>query len=149
MYRQLGAEDLELGIGQISVHGDDAQASFRASFNLGRGGLSWNYTGSFALHRGPSGWRVVWEPSVIVPGLRTGNRLAVFTTMPHRAVLLDAHGHSLITRSTVWRIGVVPDKVKHPLRTAAKLARVTGLAQSGADQMAGQIEAWPPKKFLS
>lgn len=148
VYRQLGAEDLSLAMGQITVHGDDAQASFFASFDLGRGGLSWNYTGHVMLHRGSSGWRVVWSPSVIVPGLRAGNRLAVLTTMPRRAVLLDTQGRSLINRSPVIELGVKPGKVKHPLRTAEKLAKVTGLAQSDADEMSGQIEAWPPKKFL-
>ena len=148
VYRQLGAEDLGLVMGQVNVHGDQAQASFFASFDLGRGGLSWNYTGGFTLSRGASGWRIVWSPSVIVPGLRAGNRLAVLTTMPRRAVLLDTQGRSLINRSPVIEVGVVPGKVKHPLRTAEKLAKVTGLAQSDADEMSGQIEAWPPKKFL-
>ncbi len=148
VYRQLGAEDLGLAMRKVSVHGDEAQASFFASFDLGRGGLSWNYTGTFTLHRGPTGWRVVWSPSVIVPGLRAGNRLAVLTTMPRRAVLLDTQGRSLISRSPVIEVGVIPGRVKHPLKTAERLAKVTGLAQSDADEMSGQIEAWPPKKFL-
>jgi cell division protein FtsI/penicillin-binding protein 2 len=150
-YHQLGAQDLTLGMGPITVNGDEARASFYASFDLGRGGLSWQYTGHFQLRRSGSGWKVVWTPSVIVPGLGEGDRIAVLTTMPNRGVLLDAEGHSLIESSRAVELGVYPGRVKDPLSTATQLAKVTGLAklaQSDADEMAGQIEAAPPKPFL-
>ncbi len=146
--RQLGAQDLLLGMGPISVRGDRAKAQFYASFDLGRGGLSWRYRGSFNLRRTASGWQVVWSASDIVPGLAAGDRLAVLTIMPRRAVLLDAENHSLITPSPVIELGVRPAWVTNPLRTAQRLAKATGLAPSDADEMSGQIEAWPPKKFL-
>ncbi|HEY3902780.1 MAG TPA: NTF2-like N-terminal transpeptidase domain-containing protein [Streptosporangiaceae bacterium] len=151
VYHQLGAQDLNLAMGPITVNGDEARASFYASFDLGRGGLSWHYTGHFQLQRSGTGWKVVWAPSVIVPGLGPGDRLAVLTTMPDRGVLRDAEGHSLIERSAAVELGVYPSQVKSPMRTAVELAKVTGLAklaQSDADEMAGQIEAWPPRKFL-
>jgi cell division protein FtsI/penicillin-binding protein 2 len=148
VYRQLGAQDLLLSMGQISVHGNRATAGFYASFDLGRGGLSWRYTGSFRLRRNAAGWQVVWSPSVVVPGLGARDRLAVLTTMPPRAVLLNAQGRSLIKDSTVIELGVRPDRVDNPLRTAQALAKATGLAPSDAVEMSGQIEAWPPKKFL-
>ncbi|HWF81272.1 MAG TPA: penicillin-binding transpeptidase domain-containing protein [Streptosporangiaceae bacterium] len=148
VYRQLGAQDLLLDMGQISVRGNQAMAQFHASFDLGRGGLSWHYTGSFKLRRTTAGWQVVWSPSVVVPGLGRRDRLAVLTTMPRRAVLLDAQEHSLIRKSAVVEVGVIPDRVTNPLRTAQRLAKVTGLAPSDADEMSGQIEAWSPKRFL-
>jgi cell division protein FtsI/penicillin-binding protein 2 len=148
VYHQVGAQDLNLSMGPVTVQGDEARASFYASFDLGRGGLSWDYTGHFRLHRSGSEWKVVWAPSVIVPGLGLGDRLAVLTTMPKRGVLLDAQGHSLIKPSPAVELGVYPGRVKSPPETAALLAEVTGLAQSDADEMAGQIEAWPPRSFL-
>lgn len=148
VYRQLGAEDLLLSMGPISVRGNQARAYFYASFDLGRGGLSWHYTGSFRLRRNAAGWQVVWSPSVVVPGLGDRDRLAVLTTMPQRAVLVDAMGRSLIENSPVIELGVYPSRVSNPMRTAQRLAKVTGLAPSDADEMSGQIEAWPPGKFL-
>ena len=148
VYRQLGAQDLLLSMGPISVRGNQARAYFYASFDLGRGGLSWHYTGSFRLRRNAAGWQVVWSPSVVVPGLGARDRLAVLTTMPQRAVLLDAQGHSLINNSAVIELGVFPKRVSDPSRTAQTLAKVTGLAPSDADEMSGQIEAWPPGRFL-
>ncbi len=147
-YSQLGAEDLVLGIGQISVHGDTASAYFHATIDLGRGGRPWNYRGHLTLRRRGTGWLVVWSPSVIVPGLGPGDRLAVLTTVPARRPLLDSAGQPLILSSTAVEVGVRPDRVANPIATATKLARVTGLARSEADQMVGQIRAAPPNTFL-
>ena len=94
-YQQLGAADLSLSMGNIAQRGDTADAHFKASVNLGRGGPPWTYTGNFAVRRVGGGWKVQWVPSVIVPGLRPGLRLAVLSTMPPRAQLLDAEGAPL------------------------------------------------------
>jgi cell division protein FtsI/penicillin-binding protein 2 len=147
-YDELGAQDLQLVMGPISVHGKTARAYFTASIDLGRGGPPWDYTGYFTLRRHGSGWLVEWSPAVIVPGLGTGDRLAVLTMVPRRAPLLDSSGRPLILRSPVAEVGVRPGRVPDPVVTAMKLARVTGLASSEADQMVGQIRAAPPNKFL-
>ncbi|MGI9009097.1 MAG: penicillin-binding transpeptidase domain-containing protein [Streptosporangiaceae bacterium] len=147
-YSQLGAQGLSLGMGRISVHGDTAVARFNAAVDLGRGGRPWNYEGRFLLRRQSEGWLVQWSPSVIVPGLGPGERLAVLTTVPGRAPLLDSGGHPLILNSPSVEVGVRPDRVKDPAVTAARLARVTGLASSEAAQMVGQILAAPPNAFL-
>ena len=147
-YSQLGAQGLSLGMGGISVHGDTAVAHFNASIDLGRGGRPWTYEGRFLLRRHSEGWLVQWSPSVIVPGLGAGERLAVLTKAPDRAPLLDSGGHPLILESPSVEVGVRPDLVKDPAVTAAGLARVTGLASSEAAQMVGQILAAPPNAFL-
>lgn len=147
-YGQLGAQGLLLGMGPISVHGKTAQASFTASIDLGRGGPPWTYQGHFTLRRHGSGWLVAWSPSVIVPGLGAGDRLAVLTTVPPRAPLLDSTGKALILPSPVVEVGVRPGRVPDPVATAMGLAKVTGLASSEADQMVGQIRAAPPNAFL-
>ena len=147
-YSQLGAQGLSLSMGRISVHGDTAVARFNASVDLGRGGRPWNYQGHFLMRRQPQGWLVQWSPSVIVPGLGPGDRLAVLTTVPGRAPLLDSGGHPLILKSASVEVGVRPDQVKDPAVTATGLAKVTGLASSEAAQMVGQILAAPPNAFL-
>jgi cell division protein FtsI/penicillin-binding protein 2 len=147
-FRQLGAEDLVLKMGPISVGRNISRAWFQATIDLGRGGLPWQYWGHLKLRRVGDGWLIVWSPSVIVPGLGTNDRLAVITIMPGRASLLDATGQSLIRPSTVYEVGVWPDGVTHPATTAADLTRVTHLPASDADQMRGVIEASPPDSFL-
>jgi cell division protein FtsI/penicillin-binding protein 2 len=144
-YRQLGAADISLGMAGIAQQGKTADAKFSASVNLGRGGAPWNYTGSFALRRVGSDWKVVWAPSVIVPGLRPGLRLAVIATMPPRAQILDGQGNPLAPLATVDVVGVVPSHLANPAATAAGLSRATGLT---ASQILSWISEAPSAQFL-
>jgi cell division protein FtsI/penicillin-binding protein 2 len=144
-YRDVGAAAVSLDMSTVTQHGDKASARFDASVDLGRGGESWDYRGSFDLRRVGSGWKVVWSPSVIAPGLQPGLRLAVVSSEPQRAQLLDAEGKPLAPLSTVYTVGVVPDTLRNPARTADGLAKVTGLP---ASQILGWITEAPGSGFL-
>jgi cell division protein FtsI/penicillin-binding protein 2 len=145
---QLGADDLALRMGPITTRGNTARAFFTATFDLGTSGLPWTYQGSFRLRLSRSTWRVVWSPSVIAPGLRPGDRLAVVTSAPGRAALFDSAGNPLFAPSPVIELGVVPDEVKHPVRTADLLARAFHLGSADAIEMWGQMQAAPPNSFF-
>lgn len=143
-YNQLDAAALDLSIGRITQSGDTAHAQFGASIDLGTGGASWNYTGRFTLHWTSSAWKVWWSPSVIVPGLSAGTRLAVRTTVPPRALVLDSAGQPLQPSSTAYVVGVRPDRLADPEATADGMARVTGL---DSQQVLDQIRAAPQAPF--
>jgi hypothetical protein len=143
-YLQLDAAAFYLSMGPISQHGNQAQAHFQASVDLGQDGAPWNYNGRFDLRRTPAGWRVVWTPQVINPGLRPGLRLAVVSSTPKRALLEDAAGAPLQQPSTVYVAGVRPDRLANPAVTAAALGRVTKL---DATQLLGWILAAPRSSF--
>src|SRR5262249_60689416 len=130
--------------GPISEHGNTAEAGFRASVDLGQDGPPWNYNGKFRLRLTGAGWKVVWSPSVINPGLRNGLRLAVVSSTPRRALLEDAHGAPLQLPSTAYVAGVRPDRLAHPEVTAARLGRITKLDPS---QLLGFILAAPRSSF--
>jgi cell division protein FtsI/penicillin-binding protein 2 len=144
-YTDVGAAAISLGMVGVNQHGDTATAQFSASVDLGRGGSPWDYQGSFDLRRVGSGWKIAWSPAIIVPGLRPGLRLAVVATMPQRAQLLDAQGASLAPLSLVYTVGVVPDELRNPAKTASALARATGLA---ASQVLGWVTEAPGAGFL-
>jgi cell division protein FtsI/penicillin-binding protein 2 len=144
-YRQLDAADITLSMGRITQHHDQAEAHFYASIDLGRSGAPWNYEGQFALRMVHSSWQISWRPSVIHPSLRPGFRLAVVTTMPRRAALLDARGRPLTKRSLVYVAGVRPGRLADPQRTAEKLAAATELDPG---QVYGQILAAPSAHFF-
>src|SRR3984885_7617809 len=144
-YRDVGAAATSLSMAAVNQHGNTASARFDASVDLGRGGETWNYRGTFDLRRVGSGWKVVWSPSVIAPGLRPGLRLAVVSSEPQRAQLLDAEGKPLAPLSAVYTVGVTPDRLKNPERTAAGLAKITALS---ATQILGWITEAPGANFL-
>jgi cell division protein FtsI/penicillin-binding protein 2 len=145
-YRQLDAGDLVLQMAKVTQHGTSARVWFTASVDLGSGGLSWQYQGSFGMRVVDGSWKVLWSPSVIVPGLRPGDRLAVLTSVPSRAQLQDSDGRSLVEPSRVVVLGVRPDQLAHPRKTANALAAITGIGTSS--QVYGQIIAAPSTSFL-
>ncbi|MGH3300111.1 MAG: penicillin-binding transpeptidase domain-containing protein [Streptosporangiaceae bacterium] len=144
-YERLNASNVSMSMSSVSQHGPTARAGFEADIDLSGSGLSWSYTGSFALRDGADGWRVVWSPSVIVPGMTERQQLAVVSQFYPRAQILDSAGGSLIVPSQVFRVGVYPGKLADPARTAAALSAVT---QIPADQIEGQIEQNPQDDFL-
>ena len=139
-YQQLGAAAYYLTMGPIDQHSGTAEAHFFASVDLGQDGAPWSYEGRFAMRKTSSGWRVLWSPSVINPGLRQGLRMAVVTRMPARAPLLDAEGIPLIHPSPAWVAQVRPGRLAHPEETAEKFAMVTGLDDQ---QVLSVIDAAP------
>jgi cell division protein FtsI/penicillin-binding protein 2 len=143
-YLQLDAAAFFVAMGPISQHGNTAHAQFSASVDLGQDGPPWDYQGGFDLRQTGSGWKVVWSPSVINPGLRPGLRLAVVSSTPRRAMLEDADGAPLQVPSTAYVAGVRPDRLKHPEVTATRLGRITKLDPS---QLLGFILAAPRSSF--
>jgi cell division protein FtsI/penicillin-binding protein 2 len=139
-YQQLGAAAYYLTMGPIDQHSGTAEVHFFASVDLGQDGAPWSYEGRFAMRKTSSGWRVLWSPSVINPGLHQGLRMAVVTRMPHRAPLLDAEGTPLIHPSPAWVAQVRPGQLAHPEETAEKFASVTGL---DGQQVLSVIDAAP------
>jgi len=144
-YERLDASDLTLSMQGISQHGQTATAKFNASIALGGTGLVWAYTGNFALRADGSGWRVVWSPSVIVPGMTDKEQLAVFSEFYPRSQLLDSAGQPLTVPARVYEVGVIPDMLTNPGRTADELGAVTGIQPN---QIAGQIAQTLQGDFL-
>jgi cell division protein FtsI/penicillin-binding protein 2 len=144
-YERLDASNLNLSMHHISQHGITASAQFNASIALGGTGLVWTYTGGFGLREGSNGWRVVWRPSVIVPGMTDKEQLAVFSEFYPRSQLLDSAGQPLTVPAKVYEVGVIPDMLTNPVRTATALADVTKIPE---DQIQGQIEQTLQGDFL-
>ena len=144
-YERLDASNVSMSMGGVSQHGRTAQANFTADIDLSATGLPWTYAGKFDLRDGSSGWRVVWSPSVIVPGMTNNEQLAVVTQFYPRSQILDAAGQSLVVPSTVYQVGVYPGRLADPARTAAALSAVTQIPD---DQIEGQIEQNLQDDFL-
>jgi hypothetical protein len=142
---QLDAPQLILSMKSVVQHGSTAKASFMATVDLAQQGRVWTYQGHFGLRRVGGNWKVVWAPSVINPNLGPGERLAVVTTFPDRAAVLDAKGNPLQVKATAYVLGVVPDHLSSAVKTAQAFAKPTGLQ---AGQVLGQITAAPPHSFL-
>ncbi len=144
VFQQLNAADQDLELQHISQQGRIAYAQFKAAIDLGGIGLVWSYTGSFTLAYGSHGWRVIWSPSVINPKMAGTDQLAVVSSWQPRSQLLDSSGRPLAEPSPVYEVGVIPDELTNPQRTADKLASDT---QISAQQIEGWISDAVPGEF--
>ena len=142
---QLDAPQLYLSMKSVVQHGSTANASFTATVDLAQQGRVWTYQGHFRMRQVGGAWKVVWAPSVINPNLGSSERLAVVTTFPDRAAVLDAKGNPLQVKATAYVLGVVPDRLASPAKTAQAFAKPTKLQ---AGQVLGQIMAAPSHSFL-
>jgi len=142
---QLDATQMFLSMNSVVQHGSTAEASFTATVNLAQQGRVWTYRGHLGLRRAGDDWKVVWAPSVINPSLGPGERLAVVTTFPDRAAVLDDKDNPLQLKAPAYVLGVMPDRLASPKSTAEAFAKHTGLQ---AGQVLGQITAAPPHSFL-
>lgn len=145
-YRQLDATALFLSMDTVVAHGDRATATFTAQVDLAGDGGTWKYQGAFGLVRSGGTWRVSWSPDVIVPGLRSGDRLAVLTSYPARGQVLGSDERPLQTTAPVYMIGVVPGKLASVTGTASAFATATGVEPG---QVSGQISSAPPGQFFT
>jgi cell division protein FtsI/penicillin-binding protein 2 len=144
-YQRLDASNVSMSMGSVTQQGTTARAGFEADIDLSGSGLPWSYAGGFALRDGSKGWRIVWNPSVVVPGMTGHEQLAVVSQFYPRAQILDSAGQSLIVPSQVFQVGVYPGELADPAQTAAALSAVT---QIPADQIEGQIEENLQDDFL-
>jgi len=145
-YTDLDATSTCLAMNSVTQQGDRATATFKATVDLAEGGQQWTYIGKFSLAVKNGQWLVDWAPTVIDPELGPGDRLAVLTAYPQRALVEDSDGRPLLTESTDYHIGVYPGKLSNASQTATEFAQITGLNEQ---QVLGQIRAAPPLQFLS
>jgi cell division protein FtsI/penicillin-binding protein 2 len=145
-YTDLDATYTFYSMDNVTQHGDTAVATFTATVDLAEGGQQWVYGGRFGLRSVNGKWVVDWSPSVINPHLAAGERLAVKTAYAPRASLTDVHGTPLISESADYQIGVYPSQLKNLVATAAAFSQDTELDEP---QVLGQIQAAPPREFLS
>jgi cell division protein FtsI/penicillin-binding protein 2 len=142
---QVDATQLFLSMRSIVQHGGTAEASYTASVSLAGQEHVWSYQGHFSLRRINGSWKIDWAPSVIYPTLGPGERLALMTTFPARAPVLDAKGDPLELPAAAYEVGVWPERLASQSATAREFAQATGLQ---ATQVLGQIAAAPPHQFF-
>jgi cell division protein FtsI/penicillin-binding protein 2 len=127
----LAATHADLALGDVSANGDTATAAYTAAWTLPGVGQPWRYTGSLALAKQGSAWKVHWQPGDVHPKLGADQKLAVTRALPERAALEDAAGAALFSSVDVVTVGIEPGKVRDLTGLAATLARV--LKISAAD----------------
>lgn len=68
-------------------------------------------------------WRIAWDPSLIFPQMKEGDKVRVQTTEGERGEILDRNGNGLAVNGTAAQLGIVPGKLgDDPESAKAELA---------------------------
>ncbi|MBO0821291.1 MAG: hypothetical protein J2P26_10610 [Nocardiopsaceae bacterium] len=145
-YGDLNATAKFMSLGPVTQHGKTAEADFTSTVDLDQGRHQWTYNGHFGLVVRHGQWFVDWSPSVINPALGPGDRLAVTSSYPPRAQVLDASGRSLLPESPDYHIGVYPGELTDLAKTVNTFS---GLVHLDSQQVLGEVRAAPPRDFIS
>ncbi|WP_064744177.1 penicillin-binding transpeptidase domain-containing protein [Actinomadura oligospora] len=148
---QLDAAALKLGMLKVVKSGDTATAQFSVKIDLGENGEPWTYNSSMNLQRAGSGWKIKWEPSIIHPSLKQGQRLAVVTQVPPRSPIQDQNSKTVLKAVPADLVGVVPGHLKDPKATIDRMVKTTkieGGRRLDGERLLGRVRSAPPQKFL-
>jgi cell division protein FtsI/penicillin-binding protein 2 len=108
--------------GDVPVTKDNAHTTMTVDWTIA--GAVWHYTTDLRLVKRDSAWKVVWEPTGVVPGLTNDdNTLALHTTRPTRGLILDGADQPLVKPRPVIDVGINPAGVKNMSALVSALQR--------------------------
>ncbi|MQY04046.1 penicillin-binding transpeptidase domain-containing protein [Actinomadura macrotermitis] len=72
----------------------DEGGAYEAHLTLA-GDRPWSYLGTFSFTKAGGGWKAVWKPDLLYPGLKEGQRVRASRSWPDRAWVVAADGGAL------------------------------------------------------
>jgi hypothetical protein len=124
MFDGLEARSTDFDVAQVIDLGSDSGFfTLDAAWNFGEG-KDWTYQSQGEVRDLSVGWRVSWDPSVIVPGLGSGSTVDYTRTDAAPPKVVDATGTLLMNEQTINAITIDPAATPDPVDTTRRLAKV-------------------------
>lgn len=108
IYEGIELQNMEITI--LSGSGEPGRVRYQTTFDTAAGTVSFENEALF--REGEDGWRLVWDDSLIYPGLGVNDKVRVSTTQAKRGELLDRNGELLAGAGTASSVGIVPGKLE-------------------------------------
>jgi len=125
----------KVSVGKVSTDGDHGTATLKWSRTVGP--KTWSYETEATLHKGEDAqgdqaWLVDWDPRIVEPSLKAGEKLSESTIKARRGEILGARGAAIVTPRPVLRVGI--DKTGlAPAVTARSASRLAQLVDIKAE----------------
>ncbi|MDI9917396.1 NTF2-like N-terminal transpeptidase domain-containing protein [Rhodococcus sp. IEGM 1379] len=124
MFDGLDAKSTDFDVAQVMDLGSDsAFFTLDAAWNFGEG-KDWTYQSQGEVRDLSVGWRLSWDPAVIVPGLGNGRTVSYTRTDAAPPKVVDAGGALLMNEQTINAITLDPATMPDPVDTTTRLAKV-------------------------
>jgi cell division protein FtsI/penicillin-binding protein 2 len=134
--------------GATDVRGETATTSYRLVWPVAGPDRPWEYDSSLTMTRDGERWRVHWDPRLVHPRWRTGDRLASTRELPQRAQILDRTGTPLFRRAPTVTVGLEPRRVRDVSGLATTLGRVLGGSGVTAAEVRADLGRARPDQFV-
>lgn len=124
LFDDLPADDIDFSIAQVATTGGSSgNLSLQAEWDFGDG-RTWTYTTDGRLTQLSIGWRLVWEPSVVAPGLAEGQSVHLRRTDAAPPAVLGADGEPYMQEQKVHVVRLDPAKIAEPAESTRRLSAV-------------------------
>ncbi len=126
VFEQTTAQSIDLEKGNIQIQADRALLNFSATWHTALFG-EMKTEHQMTLRFVSAGWRVLWEPMVLLPQLGYGVTLTLLEEKFPRGEILDAQDRLLATNGSAIRVGVVPQNIVDRASLISILSPIVGL----------------------
>ena len=137
---------------QVDEDGDTASAVLRVTWDLDDTEQDWTYTTTAPLTyrdgEEEGGWRVLWSPALVEPGLTAGARLVARELPAERADVLGAGRQVLVTDRPVVRVGIDKTRVAPEDLDDSARRLASQLPDVDVDRFLASVRAAGPKAFV-
>lgn len=124
MFDGLSAQSTDFDVAQVMDLGSDSgYFTLDASWNFGEG-KDWSYQSQGEIRDLSVGWRVSWDPAVLVPGLGNGRTVSYTRTDAAPPKVMDSAGTLLMNEQTINSVTLDPASMPDPADTVRRLADV-------------------------
>jgi cell division protein FtsI/penicillin-binding protein 2 len=144
-----GDSKAKVSVGRVSTDGDSATGQLDWSWQVGS--KTWTYDTTVKLTKGKDAggdaWLVRWDPAIVEPSLKEGERIVEKTVAAQRGPILGAKDQPIVTPRPVLHVGL--DKTGLTATQAADSARrLAALIGIDAKDFAKLVAASGPKAFV-
>lgn len=117
-----GIEVKNMTIKVLSYDAERLTVTYQTSFDTIAGKICFDNEAHFQKEE--EGYRLIWEDSLIFPGLTKEDKVRVTTTQAERGEILDRNGQVLAGKGIASSVGIVPGKWKESEETIAQIAKL-------------------------
>lgn len=134
IYEGIGMRDMT-----VTVTGYDKEreaVTYETSFETSAGSVSFSNEALFL--KGEDGYGLIWEDSLIFPGLRPSCKVRVTATSARRGQILDRNGQMLAGPGTASSVGIVPGKLED---REVSIQAIAGLLEITPEEVEKKLSA--------
>lgn len=123
IYEGIGVQGMEVEI--ISYQEEGHTVQYKTIFDTDAGQISFENEAVFQKEE--KGYGLIWEDSLIFPGLLSTDKVRVSTVQAKRGELLDRNGRVLAGAGVAASVGIVPGKLENREDTIRQAAGLLGI----------------------